>query len=338
MSAVSPAAGPSGGSTRPGLCSHHGGTARMEARAAENRHSWAAVMVRPLSDRGVGEPAPFLHKRFEIEKVTGGETLRISAYGLYRCFINGQRVGEDLLTPGWTCYDKRLSYQTYAVGPLLEPGANVIDIWLADGWLRSAIRWSRQTILNLWGSRIGAIAEIRAGAAADAPVLLKTDETWSSGVTPVLKSGIYFGEIYDARREGAPADQGSERLAGFDIDTLIPHEVTAVRELAPLPVRERWQDAEGRLFFDFGQNIGGYVALTVRGEPGGRITVEHAEILTPGRDLDNRNFRTAEARLEYVLKGDGVEHYRPVFTFQGFRYARVTITGKVELLSIERSS
>jgi alpha-L-rhamnosidase len=307
----------------------------MEARAAENRHSWAAVMVRPLSDRGVGEPAPFLHKRFEIEKVTGGETLRISAYGLYRCFINGQRVGEDLLTPGWTCYDKRLSYQTYAVGPLLEPGANVIDIWLADGWLRSAIRWSRQTILNPWGSRIGAIAEIRAGAAADAPVLLKTDETWSSGVTPVLKSGIYFGEIYDARREGAPADQGSERLAGFDIDTLIPHEVTAVRELAPLPVRERWQDAEGRLFFDFGQNIGGYVALTVRGEPGGRITVEHAEILTPGRDLDNRNFRTAEARLEYVLKGDGVEHYRPVFTFQGFRYARVTITGKAELLSIE---
>ena len=302
---------------------------------AVQRHRWAAAMVHPLSDGGVGTPAPFLEKRFQLQQVTGGEVLRISALGLYRCFINGQRVGEDLLTPGWTCYDKRLSYQTYEVGQLLKAGDNVIDIWLADGWLRSAIRWSRQDLYNVWGSQLGAIAEIRAGAAADAPVVLKTDASWSSGLTPIAKSGIYFGEIYDARNEGGPADQGSEVLAGFDFGTLVPHEITPVRELEPLPVKDRWTDAQGRQFFDFGQNNGGYVALTVRGKPGARVIVEHAEILTPERDLDNRNFRTAAARLEYVLKGTGEEHYRPVFTFQGFRYVRVTIEGEAEIVAIE---
>ena len=125
---------------------------------AVQRHRWAAAMVHPLSDGGVGTPAPFLEQRFQLQQVTGGEVLRISALGLYRCFIYGLRVGEDLLTPGWTCYDKRLSYQTYEVGQLLKAGDNVIDIWLADGWLRSAIRWSRQDLYIVWGSQLGASA------------------------------------------------------------------------------------------------------------------------------------------------------------------------------------
>lgn len=307
--------------------------ARGGAAGAQS-HVWAGEMVRPLTDKGVGEASPFLRKSFTLDQVTGAEMLRISAYGLYRCFINGQRVGEDLLTPGWTCYDQRLSFQTYEVGDLLKPGENVIDIWLGDGWLRSAIRWAGKTILNPWGTQLGAIAEIRSGAESNAPVVLKTDASWSSGVTPVIKSGIYFGEIYDAREEGAKADKGSALLAGFDTKTLIAHEITPVRELAPLPVVDKWQDGAGHQFFDFGQNNGGYVALTVRGEAGARVRIEHSEILTPERDLDNRNFRGAEARLEYVLKGESDEHYRPFFTFQGFRYIRVTISGKAEIVSI----
>jgi alpha-L-rhamnosidase len=106
--------------------------ALARARLDEDQ-PWDAEAIRPLSDKGVGGPASFVRREFELERVSGHEVLRISALGLYRAFINGKCVGEDLLTPGWTAYDKRLSFQTYDVGELLKAGINVIDVWLADG-------------------------------------------------------------------------------------------------------------------------------------------------------------------------------------------------------------
>ncbi len=295
---------------------------------------WTAQMIRPLTDAGVGTQASFLRRRFTLDGIGGGERLHISALGLYRAFINGKRVGEDLLTPGWTAYDKRLSYQSYDVADLLVAGENVIDIWLADGWYRSQMMWAKQTALyNTWGDRIAAIAELRAGPGRDAPLLLATDASWESGLLPVLKSGIYFGEIYDARLDELKAISGSAALP-FDAARLVAYETGGVRELQPLAPVESWEDAEGRRLYDFGQNLGGYVAFRVRGERGAEIIVEHAEILDPKRNLDNSNSRSAPARVEYVLKGEGEESYRPIFTFQGFRYARVTIAGHAEILDI----
>lgn len=295
--------------------------------------AWTAQMVRPVSDKGVGAPASFLRKAFEVPEPNGAETLRISALGLYRAFINGVRVGNDLLTPGWTSYDKRLSYQTYSVGSLLKPGANVIDIWLADGWYRSQMMWAKNPIFNAWGREIAAIAELRRGLGNDAAILVKTDGTWSSGELPVRKSGIYFGEIYDARLEVLKADRGSEAIE-FDRSVLLPHEVEAVCELAPFAPALTWHDDAARTIHDFGQNLAGYVAFTVRGQPGAEVTVEHSEIIDRDNSFDNRNYRSAEARVTYTLKGEGKESYRPIFTFQGFRYARVTIDGDAEVISI----
>ena len=286
--------------------------------------AWAAQMVAPSVDRGVGTPASFLRKDFVLDELTGLETLRISALGLYRCFINGKRVGNDLLTPGWTSYDVRLSYQTYAVADLLVAGDNRIEIWLADGWLRSQLMWGNAPIFNTWGNQIAAIAELRTAPGDAAPILV-TDDSWLSGELPVRKSGIYFGEIFDARIR--PQVSGGSVALAFDPGRLIPHEITPVRELTPLQVVKSWSDPVGRTVYDFGQNSGGYVAFDVTGDVGARIIVEHAEVLDKDGQFYNGNFRTAAARLEYTLAGQGTEHYRPYFTFQGFRYARVTIEG-----------
>lgn len=293
--------------------------------------NWTAQMVRPLADQGVGTPASFVAKSFTLGAVGGSEVLDISALGLYRCFINGKRVGNDLLTPGWTSYDVRLSYQTYSVGELLVAGENHIEIWLADGWLRSQMMWGKAPIFNTWGSEIAAIAELRSAPGDSTPVLV-TDASWRSGTLPVRKSGIYFGEIFDARI--VPTVSAGTAAIAFDTARLIPHETTPVRELSPLPVVKSWTDAEGRTVYDFGQNIGGYVAFDVSGDAGAKVTVEHAEVLDQDGQFYNGNFRTAEARLEYSLAGNGTEHYRPYFTFQGFRYARVTIDGEAKLGSI----
>ena len=294
------------------------------------RRHWAAQMVRPETDSGMGGQSPFVETSLVLDADQPDAQLFISALGLYRCFINGQRVGDDVLTPGWTSYQDRLSYQTYPIGKLLRCGENTITIWLGDGWLRSTLLWKGVRIDNTWGEHLGAIAEIRAGER----LLLATDATWKSGLSPIVKSGIYFGEIYDARQEGRPATRGCAVDAGFDTGRLIAHEIAGVKELASFSPISETKDGEGRTIYDFGQNVGGYVSFDVEGEAGATVLVEHAEILDHEGKFNNANYRLAEARIEYTLKGEGVERYRPVFTFQGFRFARVTITGRARVAKI----
>ena len=150
------------------------------------RRQWSAQMIRPETDAGIGNQSPFVETTLVLDADAPDARLFISALGLYRCFINGRRVGDDVLTPGWTSYQDRLSYQSYAVGQLLRRGENTITLWLGDGWLRSTMLWKGVRIDNTWGEHLGAIAEIRAGDR----LLLATDARWKSGLTPIVKSGI----------------------------------------------------------------------------------------------------------------------------------------------------
>ncbi len=297
--------------------------------AAGSSFQFTAAMVAPLCDEGQGTAGTFVSRDFQLEQAPREAVLTISALGLYRAFINGRRVGSDLLTPGWTCYDDRIAYQTYDVASLLQPGENRIEIWLGDGWYRGQLMWASNPIFNCWGDRTAAIAEL----SVDGALALKTDSTWKSGLTPVTRNGIYYGEDYDARLRAEDAF-GVEELA-FDKTLLVPHETAAVVELAPFEPIDSWTEEDGRLVHDFGQNAGAYIRIEAQGEAGASVRVEHSEVLGPNRFFDNRNYRSARAELVYTLSGDGVEIHAPLFTFMGFRYARVTVTGDAKLLSIK---
>lgn len=307
-------------------------TAELASSSRGSTRAWTAKMVRPVADKGVGTPASFVAKTFTLDTVSGAEILDISALGLYVCFINGKRVGNDVLTPGWTAYDVRLSYQTYDVASLLVPGENRIEIWLGDGWMRSQLMWGKQPIYNVWGSDIAALVELRSRAGDSEPILV-TDSSWESGELPIRKSGIYFGETFDARIVPT-VSAGTEEVA-FDHARLVAHETTGVRELDALTATKTWTDAEGRTVYDFAQNVGGYVAFSVSGPAGATVVVEHAEVLDKDGNFYNVNYRTAEATITYTLSGQGTETYRPHFTFQGFRYARVTVTGGAKLIDVK---
>jgi alpha-L-rhamnosidase len=300
------------------------------SRAYRLADNWQARMIHPLADQGVGGPGSFVTKTFDLAAVSGAETLLITAWGLYRATINGKRVGEDVLTPGWTNYDARLSVQAYDVSGLLEQGRNTITISLGDGWFRSPLMWTGNGLPNVWGDKIGAFAELR--SAPDGHVLLATDASWRSGQTQIRKSGIYFGETFDARVEPS-VSSGVEELA-FNPAVLVAQECAPVREMPELAAIKTWQDAEGRTVYDFGQNIGGYVAFSGTGQAGTSILVEHAEVLDRDGSFYNVNYRSAEAKVEFVFAGKGVESYRPTFTFQGFRYARLTLSGLARLDSV----
>lgn len=308
---------------------HDGRAAGIAAAdTTRNCRNWTGRMIAPLSDAGQGTPASFVARDFTLDQVTPDTVLHVSAQGLYRCFINGQRVGNDLLTPGWTCYDDRIAFQTYDVTGLLHAGDNRIEIWLADGWYRSQIMWAAAPIFNCWGDRIAAIADLVAGDRT----LLATDDRWQSGLLPVRKSGIYYGEDFDARVSPS-ATHGVEAL-GFDTGLLVAHETAPVVELDPIAPVDSWADAAGRTVHDFGQNLGGYVRFTVDGAAGATVLVEHSEVLGPDRAFDNRNYRSARGAVLYTLKGGGPETYAPMFTFMGFRHARVTVTGEARVTMI----
>ncbi|WP_259444670.1 alpha-L-rhamnosidase [Neotabrizicola shimadae] len=285
-------------------------------------------MVAPLADAGVGAQASFVAKDFSLDRVAPGTLLHVSAQGLYRAFVNGTRVGADLLTPGWTCYDDRIAYQSYDVTPLLRAGSNRIEIWLGDGWWRSQMMWAANPIYNCWGDRIAAIVDLE----ADGIVLLSTDGSWRSGLLPIVKSGIYWGEDRDDRI--APTETAGVEVLAFDTALLVPHEAAGVREMAPLDPQETWADGAATVY-DFGQNVGGFVRVTAQGASGATIRVEHSEVLGPNRAFDNRNYRSARAEATYVLKGGPEETFEPIFTFMGFRYARITVTGEAKLLQVQ---
>ena len=304
---------------------------RSTSAAEEISHdafSPKARMIAPACDGGQGTAGTFVSRNFTLGGNPSSARLNISALGLYRAFINGKRVGDDLLTPGWTCYDDRIAYQSYDVSALLQSGENRIEIWLGDGWYRSQILWPSNPIYNCWGDRVAAIAEL----SSEDGTLLATDETWRSGFTPVLRNGIYYGEDFDARI--VPEDSAGVDVLDFDTALLVPHEADAVKELAPFSPIDSWTEDDGRRVFDFGQNAGAYIRIRLKGKAGASVRIEHSEVLGPDRFFDNRNYRSARAELTYTLKGDGEETYAPLFTFMGFRYARVTLPEGVELVSI----
>jgi len=302
----------------------------MPIELRQSQRDWCAKMIAPGCDAGQGTRASFVARRFDLAAIAGDEALLISAQGLYVAYINGQRVGQDLLTPGWTVYDDRLAYQTYLVADLLVAGENLIEIHLGDGWWRSQLLWAAAPVFNCWGDKIAAIAEILSGET----LILATDDSWSSGLLPITQSGIYWGEDYDARLQGAPADAGVTVLP-YDTARLVAQECGPVREMNPLDPVDSWQDDTGRMIHDFGQNCGAVIRMTVQGEAGAVITIDHAEVTGPNKIWDNRNYRSARSALTYTLKGNEAETYQPVFTFMGFRYARVTITGKAKVTQIK---
>lgn len=304
------------------------GLNRSTSAAKELRpaRGWTGQMIAPLSDKGQGTQASFVAKDFVLDAVPASAVLHVTAQGLYRAFVNGVQAGDDLLTPGWTCYDDRIAYQSYEIADLLQSGANRIEIWLSDGWYRSQLMWAQAPIYNCYGDRIAALAEIEAAG----KIVLSTDASWTSGPLPITKSGIYYGEDYDARVV-VNASAGVEALA-FDTGLLVPHETAGVKEMTPMEPLESWADGDATVY-DFGQNCGAYVRFTVEGQAGAVVRVQHSEMLGPDRAFDNRNYRSARAEVIYTTKG-GVETYAPFFTFMGFRYARVTVTGKAKVAKI----
>jgi alpha-L-rhamnosidase len=289
---------------------------------------WQAAMIRPSWDEesASDEPASRLSTTFEMNGDVASARLYASAHGLYVATINGRRVGQDLLAPGWTSYHHRLRYQTYDVAGYLRPGTNVIGFEVADGWWRGNLGF--QDKRNKYGDRTAVIGQLELRDAEGQLTVVGTDESWLAGRGPVLSADLYNGETYDARLadHGWVGDEGLEPavVEDFDAALLVAPDGPPVRATEELPVQAVLTTPSGKAILDFGQNLVGHVRIRVYGEAGTQVVLRHAEVLEHG-ELGVRPLRVARQTDTYILRGTGgEEQYSPEFTVHGFRYVEVS--------------
>jgi alpha-L-rhamnosidase len=292
---------------------------------------WTARPITPDHDAPAEQPLPaaLLRRDFTLTGPVASARLYITAYGVYTAEINGERVGDQVMAPGWTSYQHRLRYQTFDVTPLLRTGANTIGALLGEGWYtgRLGFHGGRR---NIYGEHRALLAQLEIAYADGTTQTVRTDDHWRTATGPVLRSEIYDGESYDARRErrgwSAPGHEASDWTRVHELP--FPH-AELVAPTGP-PVRRTQTVApvavittpSGKTVLDFGQNLVGRLRIHVEGPAGHEVTLRHAEVLEHG-ELSTRPLRFAAATDTYVLRGEGVEVYEPHFTFHGFRYAEI---------------
>ncbi len=292
---------------------------------------WSAHFVSPAWKEDISHPnpAPHLRREFELRPGVKAARLYITSLGLYEAQINGSIVGDQVLAPGWTVYDRRLRYQTFDVTGMLHEGRNAIGVILADGWYRGLIGFGGGR-RNIWGEHLALLAQLEIRYADGSSERIVTDETWRAATGPILLSGIYEGETYDARLEqpgwSLPGFDDAHwkivRSLDWDLNTLVAPVGPPVRRIERITPVSITHSPSGRTLLDFGQNLVGRLRLSVQGSAGQTITLRHAEVLENG-ELCTRPLRNAEATDRYTLCGGVVETWEPRFTFHGFRYAEV---------------
>jgi alpha-L-rhamnosidase len=285
--------------------------------------------------------ASLLRKDFGAQAGVVSARLYVTAMGSYRFFLNGHRVGDDILTPGFTDFRKRALYQTYDVTPLVSrTGTNVLAAALGAGWHGSPLMWLGARIFP-GPDMLRAQLELK--FADGKTKTIATDGSWKTMASPVQSSEIYAGEVYDARlmmtswntgkAEGSwsGAEEGSAP-AGVEVTAQPDRSIHQTGRVRPVSVKP----VGGNAIFDMGQNMVGAVRLRVHGAAGTIVRLRFAERLNPDGSIYTENLRNADATDTYVLSGKGEEIWQPMFTFHGFRYVEVSgFPGNAGLDAIE---
>jgi alpha-L-rhamnosidase len=274
------------------------------------------------------KPSQFFRKEFSTSKKIESARVYVSALGLYELYLNGEKVGDELFTPGWTSYNKRIQYQTYDVTQMLQK-ENTLGAILGDGWYRGNIGFRNQR--NYYGDKLALIAQLQVNYTDGTSEIIGTDESWKATTGPIIFSDIYNGETYDARLEMPgwettsfdDTNWGAAAKLNHPKNILIAPQgvpVKAVEEISPIEIITT---PNGETVFDMGQNMVGWVRLKVQGNRGDAVTLKFAEVLDKDGNFYIENLRAAKATDVYILKGNGEEIYEPRFTFHGFRFVKI---------------
>lgn len=272
-----------------------------------------------------------LRKGFTLSshKAITAAWVHATALGIYQLFLNGERVGNDELTPGWTSYRHHLCYQTYDVIGLLNQGDNVIGAELAAGWFKGDMGFSRHR--NYYGEQTALLCQMVIQYEDGTQQVVKSDNSWRGSDSARQFAEIYDGETFDACRlqPGWSRAGFNEALwrgvsvVRWDKNTLTAQGAGTVQQIERLAAKALIITPQGDKVLDFGQNMSGWVEFRVRGQMGDKVILRHFETLDAQGNVYLANLRTAKQTTEYCLNGEGEEVWHPRFSWQGFRYVKV---------------
>lgn len=292
---------------------------------------WSAQFISPAgaSAASESEPCPYFRREFTLDRGWSRAVLYVTALGVYQVEINGRRVGDEELAPGWTSYRRRLRFASHDVTELLRAGDNAIGAIVGDGWARGRLGFGGRR--NCYTERPALLAQLEVTLADGTVRTVRTDSEWHSRSGPLRGSDLYDGETYDARLALDGWSQPGHDARGWRPVEVIDHDLAALTPAAGPPVRALrevapaaiWRAPSGETLVDFGQNLVGRVRIRLAAAAGTEVTIRHAEVLEGG-ELGVRPLRSAKATDRYAAAGGGTEVWEPRFTFHGFRYAGVS--------------
>ncbi len=295
------------------------------------------------ADEKYGNPAPYFRKVFEAKSGIKNAELIISALGVFKAYINGEEVSNDFLSPGWVDYRKRLPMVVYDVTDKIKE-KNAIGIILSDGWavghLGSNYAFKRCGYID----RVEFTATVRIEYLSGEVEEIRSDLDWKAASGEILRSDIYMGEYIDHRLslgnfsdpdyDDSDWSEPEEPIWRFSRNVALQKVINPRIVVKHILESEFLYEVDGRQLYDFHQNMSGVVSCDIKGTRGTKITFRFGEMLEDGK-LYRENLRGAECIDTYILSGEGVEHFRPLFTFHGFRYMDIKIEGEAEISNIK---
>jgi alpha-L-rhamnosidase len=292
-----------------------------------------AEWIVQATSSGAGATRPLLRGVVALPREVRSARLYASARGIYQLSINGQKVGDQQLAPGWTDYHQRIQSQTYDVTPLLHQGINVIGAALGDGWYRGKVglNWH-----HVYGDTLALVGKLRVTYADGSTEDFNTGSGWLTAAGPFVLADLQDGEHYDARLEQPGWDRADfdastwtpVAVVAGDMTKLVPQPDEPVRVTQVLSTRERTTPAPGEFVYDLGQNMVGVARIKLTGKKDQTVRFRYAEELyrlgeRRGR-LYTDNLRSAKATDTYTFARDETVTYQPTFTQHGFRYVEIT--------------
>ncbi len=287
--------------------------------------------------------ARMLRKQVELDKPVKEAVAYICGQGLFECYINGQKVGNDVLTPALSEFGKRSFYMTYDVSDKMQKGDNTIGVILGNGRY-CPVRPGMGNIDQEYGFP-KLLMQVEVTYDDGSKEVINSDTTWKLTTDgPIVANNEFDGEEYDANKEMPGWSEN-----GFDDSGWMQAEavkaaspVLTALPMAPIAVMETikpvavFETRPGVFIFDMGQNMVGWTRLKVKGKQGDCVQLRFAEILNLDSTLYMANLRSAKVTDKYTLKGEGTEYYEPRFTYHGFRFVEMTgYPGKPDLSAIE---
>jgi alpha-L-rhamnosidase len=284
---------------------------------------WKARWISPSgnfpADR---EAVTLLRRSFPVSKPIAEARLYVTARGLFEASLNGKKVGQDKLTPGWTPYQKRLDTLTYDVTDRIVQGNNDLGVLLGTGWYVGRLGYERKRAF--YGKTPELLLQLEIRYKDGTTETIASDSQWEGTIDgPILLSSLYDGEDYDARKQPAGwapvavnADLGPQRL--------LPKPALPVRQIKTLTTQAITQPSPGTYVFDLGQNMVGVARIRIPVKKDQTVKLRFAEMLQTNGTLYTENYRSARSTDSYTPDRDGTIEWEPHFTFHGFRYVELS--------------